>query len=221
MGNDRAGRGPDHGGRRQRWRMLAVMAERLMHLKRQMPLVLGGSILHRAADCGHACRREYRQPLSPARLGRGGRCRQHSAAGCWISAAAHGPVGLLRRNGCQVIGHGHRRACAAGLLFGLLGHVALSANSGLAAVHTFLFLSGMVAGGIGSLSTIPLAHACFAVPAFLPMIAHFALQPGAGRNSVSMASPPSIFLAVILTYSVNFSRISSPAPSSCVSTRKR
>ena len=177
----------------------AVMAERLLHLKRQMPLVLGGSILVAplvATTLAHATGSRFASTWCVAVI------TVSIARWLWVTRQRMATDPAAQRR--QVIGH-MAGAAAAGALWGLLAQAALSANSSLAAVHTFMFLSGMVAGGIGSLSTIPLAHASFALPAFLPMIGYFALSHDPAENVYGIAAV--IFLGVSLTYSVNFSHI--------------
>lgn len=178
--------------------LLLIEAERLSHLKRQMPLVLLANVLV--------------APFVALALG-----ETLGSGGMWLWAGGLIGLSILRwlwvraqrppqdwtaqrlQTAGYIIGSG-----LSGLLWGLLGMLAILCDKGLEPIYALLFLCGMVAGGIGSLSTVPPVYFAFAIPAISPVIILYGLMPETARNIYAFAAV--VFLSVNLGYAVNLGR---------------
>lgn len=177
-----------------------ILAERLAHLRRQMPLVLGANmaVVPFVAIV-------LSDSLTP------------SGATAWASALL--VLSLVRWLIMRAVatgpgspaGHLEREAhaftigsMASGILWGLMGGATILANRGLDPLLALMFICGMVSGAIGSLSTLPRVYAAFAVPAVLPVIVLYMLRQDMGDITYAFAAI--IYLAVNLGYAVSFSR---------------
>ncbi|WP_181705349.1 ATP-binding response regulator [Chthonobacter rhizosphaerae] len=93
---------------------------------------------------------------------------------------------------------------ASGVVWGVLGIAASRIEVGFEPVLITMFIAGMVAGAIGSLSTIPTVYWSFSIPALLPISLLYAIQDTSGEVVYGFASL--LFLAVNLGYSLNIGR---------------
>lgn len=177
---------------------LLIEAERIAHLRRQMPLVLLANILV--------------APFVAATLGETlGQAGMVVAAGSLIVLSvlralwfrAQRPPQTWREQRVQVIGYVLGSGLS-GLVWGCLGMLAILAEKGLEPVYALMFLCGMVAGAIGSLSTLPPVYFAFAIPAISPVILLYGLTVDPSRNLYAFAA--AVFLAVNLGYAVNLGR---------------
>lgn len=177
---------------------LLIEVERLVHLKRQMPLVLMANVVV--------------APFVAAALGETlGRRGMYLWAGSlivlsllrwlWVRAQPRAESWAAQRRQAlgYVIGSG-----LSGLIWGLLGMLAILSDKGLEPVYALLFLCGMVAGGVGSLATLPPVYFAFAIPAISPVIILYGLMPETARNIYAFAAV--VFLSVNLGYAVNLGR---------------
>lgn len=177
-----------------------ILAERIAHLRRQMPLVLGANLLVvpfvayvLSGSLTPAGALLWCLSLEVLTLARWLAIRR-------LESAPHGPPETIDREATGfVIG-----SAASGILWGLMGGATIAANQGMDPLLALMFICGMVSGAIGSLSTLPRVYAAFAVPAVLPVIVLYMLRQDIGDITYAFAAV--IYLAVNLGYAVSFSR---------------
>lgn len=178
--------------------LLEIEAERLSHLKRQMPLVLSANVVV-APFVALALGETLGQ--TGMWLWAGGLIALSLLRWLWVRAQKPPPSWAQHQRQAigYVIGSG-----LSGMIWGLLGMLAILSDRGLEPVYALLFLCGMVAGGVGSLSTLPPVYFAFAIPAISPVIILYGLTPETARNIYAFAAV--VFLSVNLGYAVNLGR---------------
>lgn len=178
--------------------LLEIEEERLSHLKRQMPLVLTANVLV--------------APFVALAMGETlGRVGMWLWAGGlialsvlrWLWVRAQSPAQSWQAHQMQAIGYVVGSGLS-GMIWGLLGMLAILSDKGLEPVYALLFLCGMVAGGIGALSALPPVYFAFAIPAIMPVIILYGLMPDTARNFYAFAAL--VFLSVNLGYAFNLGR---------------